>query len=203
MTPTTTWPGPKTFFQQIASRHRDKTNVLYEIANEPSGVPWSSIKSYAEQIIPVIRAHDPDGVVLVGTEDWSSLGASGDGQGVARIQAAPVDAANVMYTFHFYAASHDDYYLNTFRDAIAKLPVFVTEFGTQQATGDGGNNFAMAQRYLDLMARNRVSWVNWNWSDDMRTGAVFHQGAGADPGPDGLKEAGVWIRDRIRTADAS
>nr|WP_246613278.1 cellulase family glycosylhydrolase [Actinoplanes bogorensis] len=194
----------RTFFQQIASRHKDKTNILYEIANEPSEVHWSSIKSYADQIIPVIRAQDPDGVVLVGTEDWSSLGASGDGQGVARIQASPVSATNIMYTFHFYAASHDDYYLNTFRDAIAKLPMFVTEFGTQQASGDGGNNFAMAQRYLDLMAQNKVSWVNWNYSDDMRTGAVFTQGtctAGAYTGTARLKEAGVWIRDRIRTAD--
>ncbi|MEV6303274.1 cellulase family glycosylhydrolase [Actinoplanes sp. NPDC051861] len=194
----------KTFFQQIASRHRDKNNIIYEIANEPSEVHWSSIKTYADQLIPVIRAQDPDGVVLVGTEDWSSLGASGDGQGVSRILANPVNATNIMYTFHFYAASHDDYYLNTFRDAIAKLPMFVTEFGTQQASGDGGNNFTQAQRYLDLMAQNRVSWVNWNYSDDMRTGAVFTEGtcaAGAYSGTGRLKEAGVWIRDRIRTPD--
>lgn len=193
-----------TFFQQIAARHKDKTNVLYEIANEPSGVHWSTIKSYAEQLIPVIRAQDPDGVVLVGTEDWSSLGASGDGQGLSRILAAPVNATNIMYTFHFYAASHDDYYLDTFRDAIAKLPMFVTEFGTQEASGDGGNNFTQAQKYLDLMAQHRVSWVNWNYSDDMRTGAVFTPGtcaAGAYSGTGRLKEAGVWIRDRIRTAD--
>ncbi|MEU4425978.1 cellulase family glycosylhydrolase [Actinoplanes sp. NPDC024001] len=194
----------RTFFQQVAARHRNKTNILYEIANEPSGVHWSSIKSYADQVIPVIRAEDPDGVVLVGTEDWSSLGASGDGQGVARILANPVTAGNIMYTFHFYAASHDDYYLNTFRDAIAKLPMFVTEFGTQQASGDGGNDFARAQQYLDLMAQHRVSWVNWNYSDDMRTGAVFTEGtcaAGAFSGTARLKEAGAWIRDRIRTPD--
>jgi endoglucanase len=194
----------KTFFQQIAARHKDKTNILYEIANEPSDVHWSAIKSYADQLIPVIRAQDPDGVVLVGTEDWSSLGASGDGQGVSRILANPVNATNIMYTFHFYAASHDDYYLNTFRDAISKLPMFVTEFGTQEATGDGGNNFARAQQYLDLMAQNKVSWVNWNYSDDMRSGAVFTQGtcaAGAYSGTARLKPAGTWIRDRIRTAD--
>ncbi|SDT38399.1 cellulase family glycosylhydrolase [Actinoplanes derwentensis] len=194
----------KTFFQQIAARHKDKTNILYEIANEPSDVHWASIKSYADQLIPVIRAQDPDGVVLVGTEDWSSLGASGDGQGVSRILANPVNAANIMYTFHFYAASHDDYYLTTFRDAIAKLPMFVTEFGTQQATGDGGNDFARAQQYLDLMAQSKVSWVNWNYSDDMRSGAVFTEGtcaAGAYAGTARLKPAGVWIRDRIRTPD--
>jgi endoglucanase len=191
----------RTFFQQVAARHRDKPNVLYEIANEPSGVHWSAIRSYADQLIPVIRAQDPDGVVLVGTEDWSSLGASGDGEGVARILAGPVAAANVMYTFHFYAASHDDYYLSTLRDAVGRLPIFVTEFGTQEYTGDGPNDFVQAQRYLDLLAQHGVSWVNWNYSDDMRSGAVFTEGtcaAGAYSGTARLKEAGHWIRDRIR-----
>lgn len=194
----------KTFFTAIAARHRNKPNVIYEIANEPNGVHWNTIKSYADQIIPVIRAQDPDGVVLVGTEDWSSLGASGDGQGVQRILANPVTAGNVMYTFHFYAASHDDWHLSTLRAAIAQLPVFITEFGTQEYTGDGPNNFARSQQYLDLMAQNKVSWVNWNYSDDERSGAVFTAGtcaAGAFSGTGRLKEAGLWIRDRIRTPD--
>ncbi|MDP9793759.1 endoglucanase [Catenuloplanes nepalensis] len=194
----------KTFFEQIAARHRDKGNVIYEIANEPNGVHWNTIKSYADQVIPVIRAQDPDGVVLVGTEDWSSLGASGDGQGLSRILADPVTHANVMYTFHFYAASHDDYYLTTLRDAAARLPLFVTEFGTQEYTGDGPNDFGRAQQYLDLLAEHKISWTNWNYSDDMRSGAVFTEGtcaAGAFSGTARLKEAGVWIRDQIRTPD--
>jgi endoglucanase len=64
----------KTFFAAVAARHASKNNVIYEIANEPNGVSWSSIKSYAEQVIPVIRAADPDAVILVGTRGWSSLG---------------------------------------------------------------------------------------------------------------------------------
>jgi endoglucanase len=194
----------KTFFTEIAERHKDKPNVLYEIANEPNGVSWSAIKSYAEQIIPVIRAKDADGVVLVGTPDWSSLAVSGDGNGVGQILANPVNAGNIMYVFHFYAASHGDLYLNTFRDGISRLPMFVTEFGTQQATGDGPNNFDQAQKYLDLMAANKVSWVNWNYSDDNRSGAVFTPGtcdSGQFSGTGRLKPAGTWVRDRIRTAD--
>lgn len=64
------------FFTDIASRHKDRVNVLYEIANEPSGVSWSRIKEYAERIIPVVRAHAPDAPVLVGTRAWSSFGVS-------------------------------------------------------------------------------------------------------------------------------
>ncbi|NYT92351.1 cellulase family glycosylhydrolase [Salinispora sp. H7-4] len=194
----------QTFFAEIADRHRDKVNVLYEIANEPNGVSWGTVKSYADQVIPVIRERDPEAVVLVGTPDWSSLGVSGSGGGVDAITANPVAAGNLMYVFHFYAASHGDLYYNTLAAAADQIPIFVTEFGTQQYTGDGPNDFTMSQRYLDLMASKKISWVNWNYSDDFRSGAVFTTGtcASGDFGGTGpLKPAGSWIRDRMRTAD--
>ncbi|WP_091653292.1 cellulase family glycosylhydrolase [Micromonospora pallida] len=194
----------RTFFAEIAERHKNKVNVLYEIANEPNGVAWSAIRSYAEQVVPVIRSRDPEAVVLVGTPDWSSLGVSGSGGGVDTIAATPVTGGNLMYVFHFYAASHGDLYYNTFAQAADRLPLFVTEFGTQEHTGDGANNFAMAQRYLDLMASKKISWTNWNFSDDFRSGAVFTTGtcgSGQFGGTSRLKPAGGWIRDRIRTPD--
>ncbi|WP_434739611.1 cellulase family glycosylhydrolase [Micromonospora sp. SH-82] len=193
----------RTFFTEIAQRHKDKTNILYEVANEPNGVSWSSIKSYAEQIIPVIRAQDPDGVVLVGTRAWSSLGLS-EGSSETEIVNNPVNATNIMYTFHFYAASHGTTYLNALSRAADRLPIFVTEFGTQTSSGDGANDFTRAQQYLDLMATKKISWVNWNWSDDFRSGAVFNTGTcggSTYAGTGVLKPAGVWIRDRIRTPD--
>ncbi|WP_372451699.1 glycoside hydrolase family 5 protein, partial [Glycomyces salinus] len=94
----------KTFFAEIAAEHGDQNNLFYEVANEPNGVSWAEIKSYHEQIIPVIRQHDSDGVVLLGTADWSSLGVSG-GTDEQEVIDDPVDASNIMYTFHFYAAS--------------------------------------------------------------------------------------------------
>ncbi|WP_228979291.1 glycoside hydrolase family 5 protein [Streptomyces sp. DH12] len=194
----------KTFFTEIAQRHRGKTNLLYEIANEPSGVSWPRIKSYAEQLIPVIRAQDPNTPVLVGTRAWSSFGVS-EGANESEVVAAPVNASNIMYTFHFYASSHREAYLDTLSRAADRLPVFVTEFGTQNYAGEGADDFAMSQRYLDLMAAKKISWVNWNFSDDHRTGAVFKPGTCGAGGPwtgtAPLKPAGVWIRDRIRTPD--
>lgn len=191
----------RTFFNEIAMRHRTADNILYEIANEPSGVSWRRIRTYAEDVIPVIRAQDPDAVVLVGTRAWSSLGVSEDAD-EREVVRDPVRATNVMYTFHFYAASHGHQYLDTLSRAADKLPMFVTEFGTQKYTGDGGNDFARAQQYLDLMATKRISWTNWNWSDDKRSGAVFTKGtckAGAYADAARLKPAGGWVRDRIRS----
>ncbi len=189
----------KTFFSEIARRHNDKTNLLYEIANEPSGVSWSRIRSYAEELIPVIRAIDPETPILVGTRAWSSLGVS-DGANESEVIGNPVRASNIMYTFHFYAASHRDEYLNALSRAADRIPVFITEFGTQEYTGDGPNDFAMAQRYLDLAARKQISWTNWNFSDDFRSGAAFTEGTcpnGPFAGTTRLKPAGRWVRDRI------
>ncbi|MEV0150192.1 MULTISPECIES: cellulase family glycosylhydrolase [unclassified Nonomuraea] len=193
----------KTFFTEIAQRHNAKNNVLYEIANEPSGVSWSTIRNYAHQIIPVIRQYDPDAPILVGTRAWSSLGVS-DGATESEVVNNPVNATNIMYTFHFYAASHGSEYLNALSRAADRIPMFVTEYGTQTASGDGSNNFTRAQQYLDLMAQKKISWVNWNYSDDERSGAVFTEGTcpnGTFTGTSRLKPAGVWVRDRIRTAD--
>jgi endoglucanase len=195
----------KEFFDYMSRKHAARNNIIYEIANEPNGVGWATIKSYAEQVIPVIRANDPDGVILVGTRAWSSLGLS-DGAGPEEIISNPVSASNIMYSFHFYAASHVDYHRNGFARAIAKLPVFVTEFGTQEFTGDGPNDFTSSQKYIDLMQLNKVSWVNWNFSDDFRSGAVLKSGTCSGNGPwsgSALKPAGTWIRDRMLSpADA-
>lgn len=195
----------KTFFTEIAQRHGNKSNLLYEIANEPSGVSWARIKSYAEELIPVIRSVDPSTPILVGTRAWSSFGVS-EGADESEVVNAPVAASNIMYTFHFYADSHRDEYLNTLSRAADRLPVFVTEFGTQNYAGEGADDFAMSQRYIDLMASKQISWVNWNFSDDSRSGAVFRSGTCASDGPwtgtASLKPAGVWVRDRIRTPDS-
>ncbi|MEV1008450.1 glycoside hydrolase family 5 protein [Streptomyces sp. NPDC049881] len=187
------------FFRDITARFGDQDNILYEIANEPNGVSWQAIRNYAHTLIPVVRQGAPDAVVIVGTRAWSSLGVS-DGADESEVVDAPVNAENIMYTFHFYAASHQDWYLDTLARAAEELPIFVTEFGTQEYTGDGPDDFAMSQRYLDLMERENISWTNWNYSDDFRSGAVFEPGTcdngdWADPGA--LKEAGEWIRDRI------
>jgi endoglucanase len=193
----------KTFFTEIAERHKGKNNIIYEIANEPNGVSWAKIKSYAEQMIPVIRSKDADSVILVGTHGWGSLGIS-DGRNENDVINNQVKASNILYTFHFYAASHGGAYLSALSKAADKIPMWVSEFGTQTASGDGGNNFGQSQKYIDLMAQKKISWTNWNYSDDKRSGAVFKSGtcpSGNFGSPGSLKDAGKWIRDRISSAD--
>ncbi|MDQ2677591.1 MAG: glycoside hydrolase family 5 protein [Actinomycetota bacterium] len=187
------------FFSGMAERYAESPNVIYEIANEPNGVPWSRIKEYAERVIPAIRAHDPDAVILVGTPAWSSFGIS-EGGSPAEVIADPIADDDLMYTFHFYAADFREPYLDALAQASAALPVFVSEFGAQESTGDGPNDFEMAQRFVDLMAQERISWVVWNFSDDPLTGAAWLPDTCDADGPwtpDRLKPAGAWTRDQL------
>lgn len=187
----------KQFFTDIATLHQNKNNIIYEIANEPNDVTWASIKNYAEQIIPVIRAIDNNAPIIVGTRGWSSLGFS-EGATYQEIVNNPVNATNIMYAFHFYATSHRDDYLQNFDDASNVLPIFVTEFGTQAHSGDGANDFVMSDKYMQLMSSKKIGWTNWNFSDDAFSGAIWKantctSGAWIDSN---LKAAGAYIKGK-------
>ena len=193
----------KTFFASVAQRNSAKKNVIYEIANEPNNVSWAGIKSYAETVIPIIRAADPDAVIIVGTRGWSSLGVS-DGSNESEIVSNPVNATNIMYTFHFYAASHKDDYRNVVARAARTLPLFVTEFGSVTYTGGGQVDIASTGAWLDLLDQNKISYANWTYSDANESSAAFKPGtcsAGSYTNPSSLSESGTYLRSRIRTAD--
>jgi endoglucanase len=203
--PTFNLDRARSFFADVAAAHADQPNIIYEIANEPNGVSWDTIKSYAEQVIPVIRAADPDGVVLVGTRGFSSLGLT-DGSDETEIIDDPVDADNVMYTFHFYAASHGEDRRAAVARAAKSLPLFVSEFGTQTFTGDGANDLAGATAWLDLLKSLKISYAMWSFSDGPETNSVFVRGtcAGTSYAGEGvLTESGTFIRNRIRSSAAS
>ncbi|GAA2261882.1 cellulase family glycosylhydrolase [Streptomyces atrovirens] len=194
----------KTFFASVAARNAGKNNVIYEIANEPNGVSWAGIKSYAEQVIPVIRAADPDAVVIVGTRGWSSLGVS-DGSDESEVVDNPVNATNIMYAFHFYAASHKDNYRATVSRAASRLPLFVSEFGTVSATGGGAVDRASSTAWLDLLDQLKISYANWTYSDADEGSAAFRPGTcdGTDYSGSGvLTESGALLKSRISTPDA-
>ncbi|MFD4691882.1 cellulase family glycosylhydrolase [Streptomyces sp. NPDC058463] len=194
----------KTFFASVAARNAGKKNVIYEIANEPNGVSWSAIKNYAEQVIPVIRAADPDAVVIVGTRGWSSLGVS-DGSNESEIVSNPVNATNLMYAFHFYAASHKDNYRTTVSRAASQLPLFVTEFGTVSATGGGAMDAASTTAWLNLLDQLKISYANWTYSDAPESSAALRPGtcAGSDYSSSGvLTESGALLKNRISTPDS-
>jgi len=139
--------------------------------------------------------------VLVGTRGFSSLGLT-DGADEQEILDDPVDFKNVMYTFHFYAASHGADRRAVVARAAKELPLFVSEFGSQTFTGDGTNDFASTTAWLDLLKSNKISYGMWSFSDGRESNSVFKQGTCAGTnfaGTGVLTPAGRYLRSRILT----
>lgn len=186
------------FFEKIASAYADCPNIIYEICNEPNGkeVTWKdNIKPYAEKIIPIIRKHC-DNVIVVGTPVWSSdlLSAAKD----------PIKGQkNIMYTLHFYAGSHGASSRKVLKKALKKgLPVFVTEWGTTLASGDGGVFEKETLEWTRFMAKNKISWANWsvnNKGEDSGT-LKFNKDRDAKGGwaESDLQPSGVLVRKILR-----
>ena len=119
------------FFEKIASTYGDKPNILYEICNEPNGdTSWDEIKSYSVDVIDRIRMYAPQSIVIVGTPTWS--------QDVDIASSSPIERTNLLYSLHFYAATHKEDLQSKMQTALTNgLPVFVSEFGITEASGSG------------------------------------------------------------------
>ena len=127
---------------------------------------WAQICNYANQVIPAIREIDSDKVIIVGTPVWS--------QRVDEAAKAPLSYPNLVYTLHFYADTHKDDLRNLMVNAIkAGLPVFVSEFGICDASGNGPINEEETQKWIDLMNEYDVSFVLWNLSNKAETSAIL------------------------------
>ena len=187
----------KSFFAEIAREYGDAPNVIYEIYNEPlDTTDWDTvIKPYAEEMIAHIRSIDPDNLILVGTQSWS--------QRLDKAVASPLqNDSNVAYTLHFYAASHKDDLRNVARNAIeAGLPVFVSEWGGMDYSGDGALDYDSIQAWADLFTDYGLSAATWSISDKDESASALRPGASVAGGW-GERDLTPWgrvVRDLNRS----
>lgn len=184
----------KSFFETVSKRYAKYPNVIYEICNEPNGgASWSgNIKPYAEKIIPVIRKNAPNSVIIVGTPTWS--------QEIDKPLSDPLSYKNVMYAFHFYAATHAGLRSNVENCVAQGLPVFVSEFGTCDASGGGANDFNETQKWLSYFDKQGISYCNWSICNKDETCSVLRPGTSANGNwsESDLTENGKWIRNWLK-----
>lgn len=184
----------KEFFDKVSKKYAAQENVIYEICNEPNGgTQWSSVKSYAETIIPVIRANDKDALIIVGTPNWS--------QDVDIASQDPITGYdNIMYAVHFYAATHKDDLRNKVKTALDnELPVFVSEFSLCDASGNGGIDYDSSDEWFELINENNLSYSSWSLCNKNETSALIKSDSTATGSfSDGdLSDTGKYVRDRI------
>ena len=179
------------FFKYMAKKYKNQNNIFYEICNEPNGgTSWNRIKSYASPVIKTIRKYDKKNIILVGTPTWS--------QDVDVAADSPIKGySNVMYTFHFYAATHGGSYRQKVQVAIQKgLPVFVSEFGISESSGNGRIDKNEANKWMQFLKKNKISYVCWSLCNKNESCSLLKSSCSRTGNfkKSDLSQAGLWYK---------
>jgi endoglucanase len=184
----------KTFFDQMAAEYGKYPNVIYELFNEPDQESWEDVKNYATEVIKVIRNQDPDNIILVGNPHWD--------QNIHLVADAPlIGFNNIMYTVHFYAATHKQELRDRCNYALNKgIPIFISESAGMEATGDGALNELEWQKWIGWAEQNKISWITWSVSDKDETCSVLYPSASSNGNwtDKDIKESGKKARALLK-----
>lgn len=178
------------FWKYMSQKHGQKAHVLYEICNEPNGVNWSDVKSYATDVVKAIRDNNDNTVIIIGTPTWS--------QDVDIAGANKVSGTNLMYTLHFYAGSHRGELRSKAQSALNNnTPLFVTEFGTSHASGDANYSPDETRTWINWLNERKISWVCWSFSDKGEVSATLVPGSCNSKNWNNVSECGQLIKGLI------
>lgn len=184
----------KSFFGMMAEKYGHHPHIIYEIFNEPVRDSWEEIKSYSLEVIRVIREIDPDNVILVGSPHWD--------QDLHLVADDPIRGHdNIMYTLHFYAATHGKELRDRGDYALKKgIPLFVSESAGMSANGDGPIDDQAWELWIDWMKTNRIPWVSWSIADKDESCSMLEKHADSEGNWEetDLKESGRRTRDLMR-----
>ena len=106
-----------------------------------------------------------------------------------------------MYALHFYAASHTENLRDRMEYVLEMgVPVFVSEVGTCDASGNGGFDQYQSDEWKKIMDAEGVSYVAWNLSNKDETSAIFKTDCQKTSGftRDDLTQNGQWIYDMLK-----
>ena len=158
----------KDFFTAVANRYADCPNVIYELYNEPVDDSWTELKAYAEELIGLIDGiSNVHPLILMGCPHWD--------QDINLPAEDPITIYdNLMYTVHFYAATHKQYLRDRCDAAIAAgIPIFLSECAACEATGDGPVDEESWQAWSGWAAERGISILTWSISDKNETCSMF------------------------------
>jgi len=193
------------FFTKVATKYKGTPNVIYELFNEPVcfsfenhaenpyedlGNPeamqayWTALKEYAEGLIKVITdIDDSKPLILMGCPSWD--------QRIDMPADDPITSYdNIMYTMHFYAATHGAWLREACDYALGKgTPIFISECAAVEASGDGFLDEEAWNTYSDWATANGISMMTWSISDKVESCSMLTKEASSE---------GPWADDVIK-----
>lgn len=145
--------------EEVAQRYGDNPGIIYEICNEPNGdTTYEDIVHYAEQVIPIIRKHAPNSIILVGTPNFCTS--------LSEAIENPIEYQNIMYTYHYYAGISDCKHAmeKIARGLEGGLPIFVSEWGLD-SHDVAEHHWNETKDFLDYLENKKIGWINWSLSN--------------------------------------
>lgn len=157
------------FFRKMAIKYGDTPNVIFEICNEPNGdVTWKEIKEYSNDVINEIRKEAPKSLIIVGTPDFSKE--------ITDVIDDSIDDTNVIYAVHFYAGTDGDDLMEDIDKALENdIPIFVSECGITDVTGDGKIYEKKFKKWIKFLNKRNISWIVWSFSNKDESTALLKE----------------------------
>ncbi|MHB8293448.1 MAG: glycoside hydrolase family 5 protein, partial [Acidimicrobiales bacterium] len=160
------------FWTSVANTFKSNPGVMFEMYNEPHGVPWSTWQaggSYTnasgqayqvagyQQLIDAIRSTGATNVVIAGGKNW--------GYNLSGVPAHPLSdpAHNLAYATHPYQDKQSPgtdpaAWESNFGFLTTTAPVIATEFGSLDT---GTNTYDSA--ILDFFSSHGMGYTAWAW----------------------------------------
>ncbi|MFY9153389.1 MAG: glycoside hydrolase family 5 protein [Prolixibacteraceae bacterium] len=184
----------KVFFTEMAQKYGKNPHVIYELYNEPVRDSWPQVKEYSIELIKTIRAIDPDNIILVGSPHWD--------QDIHLVADDPIQGfSNIMYTVHFYAATHGKSLRDRCDYAISKgIPIFISESAGMEASGNSAIDYPAWQSWIDWCRSNDISLISWSIADKKETCSMIKPSASSNGNwkEEDLNESGIKTRELLR-----
>ncbi len=173
----------KIFFASMAQKYGNTPNVMYELWNEPTDQPTSTIQTYHQNVANEIRKYDSDNLIICGSGTWSQYP-----------QSYTITDPNAAYTFHGYfddpswGGAHMQQFYNNVQAAMDQgSAVFVTEFGANYGDTDGTDEIINAAQQMG------ISMCAWSVHDKIEPWSIFTNGGGLGS----LTEWGVYLQGKF------
>lgn len=151
----------------LAARYGQRSNVIFELFNEPIGPEdWSIwVDEVAAPALRRIRTSAPKTLVIVGGPHWS-----------VKMRGAlemPLTDGPVAYTAHVYPEIKESLWRAEYEPLLAKYPVFVTEWGfdRQSVYPLRGTLSGFGKPFAEWLDTYDLSWTAWlfdnQWAETM------------------------------------
>ena len=152
------------FFTYFCNLYKDKPFVMYEIANEPNHTTTAETLDYITAMHTLIHSVVDDPIII--------MGKCSDSMETLHDTLAENGMDDIFLSCHAYGTSVD---VDRYKEWWDKdYPLFNTEWGNSQASGDGDRVDDRATALLKYYHQEKIPNCIWKYTDQVMTTALLN-----------------------------